>query len=125
MQFKTQPTIRRRTNGTIDVDHYREAAIIMRKQASIEMMRGARPVMWGLAAAFALLVSFASFTPHRMFSQVALQSAPVKAAIMPSMGNMSARSWASSSAQDDHRAIQEQERTKLNAVRSQFLTNAK
>ncbi len=78
MQLKTQPTIRRRANGTIDVDHYREAAIILRRQTSVDMMRGARPALWGIAAAFALLLSVVILAPHRTFSQVAIQSAPLK-----------------------------------------------
>ena len=80
MQLNSQATIRRRINGTIDVDHYRDDAIVMRRRASIEMMQAARPVIWGLTLCFALLFCVAIVAPHRTFSQVAMQSEPVKAA---------------------------------------------
>jgi hypothetical protein len=80
MELKTQPTIRRRPNGTIDVDHYREAAIIMRRHASVDMMRGVRPALGSIAAAFLLLLSFALFAQHKGPSQVAMHS-PVTSSV--------------------------------------------
>jgi len=74
MRHESHPTIRRRTNGTIDCDHYREAATIMRRQASVNMMRGAGIALWGSAVAIVLLLSFATVATHNAPSQVAAQS---------------------------------------------------
>lgn len=59
-----QPAIRR-VNGTIDIDHYRNIATGMRRDASIELLRGARSGLWVMAASAALLLTVVVFGAHR------------------------------------------------------------
>jgi len=59
-----RPTIRRRSNGTIDVEYYRTVAESMRREASIDMMRNARPTMWMMVACGAMLFAVAVFGRH-------------------------------------------------------------
>lgn len=54
MELSLQPTIRRRSNGTIDIDHYRKAALTMRRCASVDMLRRARPALRVMAGGAAL-----------------------------------------------------------------------
>ncbi len=67
-----QPTIRRRSNGTIDVEYYSTMAENMRREASIDIMRNARPTMWMMVACGAMLFAAAVFGQHYSVPQQAL-----------------------------------------------------
>ena len=75
MRSNDHPTIRRRTNGTIDCDYYREAAILMRREASVDIMRGAGVALWASAAAVVLLLCFATVETHSAPTQLSAHSA--------------------------------------------------
>jgi hypothetical protein len=59
----------RRTNGTIDVDHYRTIAVKLRRETSVAMMCGAQPTLWAMAAGAALLVAFIVLGSHRTVAE--------------------------------------------------------
>lgn len=75
MEDTMQPTIHRRSNGTIDVGYYRTIAETMRREASIEMMRNARPTMWMMAACGAMLFAFAVLGRHHSVHQKVVHAA--------------------------------------------------
>ena len=62
------PTIRRRANGTIDVDYYHGNAQALRRQARCDIMGGGRKTVWALAAAAVLLVGIAVTVPRQHYT---------------------------------------------------------
>ena len=64
-------TIRRRSNGTIDVDYYHGNALVLRRQARCDMMRGGRTTIWALVAAAVLLVTVAVAAPRQHHATIA------------------------------------------------------
>ena len=69
-----QPTIRRRSDGTIDVEYYRTVAESMRREASIDMLQNARPTMWMMVACGAMLFAVVVFGRHYSVPQPALHT---------------------------------------------------
>jgi hypothetical protein len=55
--------IKRQTNGTIDIDHYRGRALAERKAVMAASLRGAFPRGWRLLAALAPLAAGATAKP--------------------------------------------------------------
>jgi hypothetical protein len=56
--------LKRRTNGTIDIDHYRDRALTERKAVMTTSLRGAFSGGWPLLAALALFAAGATATPR-------------------------------------------------------------
>ncbi len=71
-----QSDIRRRGNGTIDIEHYRSLAESMRHEASIDIMRNARPTLWAMAACGMLLLALVVFGRHQSMPQQLVQLSP-------------------------------------------------
>lgn len=74
MEDTMEPSIRRRSNGTIDIEHYRTMAENMRRDASIEMMRNARSTIWTIVVYGTTLLTVAIFGRHTTVSQQALHT---------------------------------------------------
>lgn len=72
-----QPTIRRHSNGTINIGYYRTLAERMRRDASIDMMRHAGPVMGMMTVCAALLLAVAVFGGHHATPQQIAHAAPM------------------------------------------------
>lgn len=81
MEPPLQPTIRRRTNGTIDIDHYRNAALIMRRSASLDTARHAGPALRAMAAGAALLTVLGVIGAYRSAGALILLSATMAPAV--------------------------------------------
>ena len=64
----------RRSNRTIDFEHYRTLAEDTRRETSIEIMRNARPAIWMMAACGVLLIGFAVFGQRHSVRQSILQA---------------------------------------------------
>ncbi len=62
MTTQTQQ-IRRRTNGTIDIDHYRNHALMERRETIRNTANGVKILAWPLVAAAALIVAMLVMTP--------------------------------------------------------------
>jgi hypothetical protein len=63
MTTQTQQ-IRRRTNGTIDIDHYRNHALMLRREAMTNMARGVDFSVLRLIAVATLIVALIAMTSH-------------------------------------------------------------
>ncbi len=57
--------IRRRSNGSIDVDFYRGRALMLRHEARCDLMRGAGGFGWAAAVAMVVLLAVAVLAPRR------------------------------------------------------------
>ncbi len=83
MKSPLQPTVRRRTNGTIDIDHYRNAALVMRRSASLDMARNAGPALRAMAAGAALLTVLGIIGAYRSAAASILRTAMMTPAVEP------------------------------------------
>ena len=63
MTTQTQQ-FRQRTNGTIDIDHYRSHALMLRRESMTNMARGVDFSVLRLVAAAALIVALIAMTLH-------------------------------------------------------------
>jgi len=75
-----EETVRRRNNGTIDLDHYRSQALMLREQVRTEVFRGvaaaARPLCGGLA-----VIGTSVLALHLIFAQPAEAELPDAVAV--------------------------------------------
>jgi hypothetical protein len=53
----TQQQVRRRTNGTIDYDHYRQEALMLRRATTTEFVRGLGRLVRPLVAAAVIILA--------------------------------------------------------------------
>lgn len=76
----SEETVRQRSNGTIDLDHYRSRALMLREQVRTEVFRGmaaaARPLCGGL-----VVVGGAVLALHLIFAQPAEAELPDAVAV--------------------------------------------
>jgi hypothetical protein len=56
--------IRRRSNGTIDIDSYRQEALVLRAQAMRRLSNKGRLLPWPLIGAVAIVVAYVTFLPR-------------------------------------------------------------
>lgn len=59
------PEIHRRSNGTIDIDYYRDRAHSLRRQAGCDLMRGSGGMAWIAAVMTVVLLAIIFLAPRR------------------------------------------------------------
>ena len=56
--------IRRRANGTIDIDSYRQDALVLRVQATRRILNKVRRLLWPLIGVVAVVAAHVAFLPR-------------------------------------------------------------
>jgi hypothetical protein len=65
------PTVRRRDNGTIDIDSYRQEALMLRACVRTGTFKKVSRLPWRYAAAAAILAAYVVFLPRAPVSPTA------------------------------------------------------
>jgi len=78
-------SIRRRSNGTVDMDVYRRKAFLLRRETTKQILRWfGRSVLPRLIGAIAILVSYILLLPRNRLPQGACSTfAPAKVSLLP------------------------------------------